>query len=138
MVKIWKPELTNILPGAVIGDNTSIGAFTEVGKDVIIGEDCKIQAMVFIPKGVEIGDRVFIGPCVCFTNDRYPSSKYYGKFEKTIVGDGASIGAGSTIRCGITIGQAARIGAGSVVVKDVPDGALVFGNPAKEVSNGRL
>lgn len=129
--KVWKPGLTNILPGADIGDGTTIGAFTEIGRDVVIGRGCKIQAFVFIPKGVTIGEDVFIGPSVTFTNDRYPSSLDYGKFEETIVRDRAAIGAGSTIRCGVTIGKGAVVGAGSVVTKDVPDGATVKGNPAE-------
>jgi acetyltransferase-like isoleucine patch superfamily enzyme len=122
-----------IAPTAVIGEYTKIGNFTEVGDAVTIGKRCKIQAFNFLPKGVTIGDRVFLGPKVCFTNDRYPSAIDYGKFEETIVEDGVAIGAGSTIRCGITIGKGARIGAGSVVTRSVPAGALVYGNPAREV-----
>jgi len=133
MVKIWKPELTNILPGAKIGNGTTIGAFVEIGKDVIIGQNCKIQAMVFIPKGVEIYDSVFIGPCVCFTNDRYPSSTEYGKFERTIVEAGANIGAGSTIRCGVRIGSNSTLGAGSTLTKDIPAGETWIGNPARRM-----
>ena len=123
----------NILDGAYIGAKCNIGAYSEIGSDVHIGNRCKIQARVFIPKGVILGDDVFIGPGVTFTNDRYPNSKEYGKFEKTIVEDNVSIGAASTIRCGITIGEGARIGAGSVVTKDVKPGILVVGNPAREV-----
>jgi len=139
MAKIWKPELTNILPGAVIGEGTSIAAFTEIGKNVIIGNNCKIQAFVFIPKGVMIGSGVFIGPSVTFTNDRYPSSIEYGKFEKTFVEDNVSIGAGSTIRCGVTLGAGSIIGAGSVVTNDVPAGEVWYGVPAtkQEVSDVR-
>lgn len=128
--KIWK--LCNILPGAKIGENCSVGAYTEIGQDVIIGDRCKIQSGVFIPKGVTIGNDVFIGPHVIMTNDRYPSAKDYGKFESTVVEDGANIGAGTTIRCGVKIGSGATIGAGSVVTKDVPPNSTVYGNPAKE------
>ena len=133
MAIVWKPELTNILPGAQIGDTTTIGAFTEIGKDVIIGEKCKIQAFVFIPKGVEIGNNVFIGPSVTFTNDRYPSSADYGKYETTTVADCVSIGAGSTIRCGIILHKGSIIGAGSVVTKDVPAFETWAGNPARRI-----
>jgi len=129
-MKIWKPELTNILPGAKIGAGTSVGAFVEIGKDVVIGENCKIQAFVFLPKGVMVGNRVFIGPGVKFTNDRYPSCAGYGKYERTVVEDDVNIGAGVTVRCGITLGAGCTIGAGSVVTKDVPSKATVKGNPA--------
>ena len=131
--KVYNDRLTNILPGAEIGDDTTIGAFTEIGKAVSIGTNCKIQAFVFIPKGVHIGNGVFIGPSVVFTNDRYPSAKEYGLYEITTVEDDVAIGAGSTIRCGITLGKGCRIGAGSMVTKDVAPGALVVGNPAREV-----
>ena len=132
---VW--NYVNILPGAQIGERCIIGSYTEIGQDVKIGNDCKIEAKVFIPKGVEIGDQVFIGPCTCFTNDRFPNSRDWGLFESTYVGKSASIGAGSTIRCGINIGQGSKIGAGSVVTKDVPPGETWCGNPAKkmEVNN---
>lgn len=133
--KVWNPHLCWIADSAVIGEDTTIGNFTEIGKEVVIGCRCKIQAFNFLPKGVKIGNDVFLGPKVCFTNDRYPSAKEYGLFEETIVEDGASIGAGSTIRCGIKIGMGAKIGAGSVVTRDVPAGATVYGNPAKEKVN---
>jgi len=129
--KVWKPELTNVYASAQIGDGTTIGAFSEIGDGVIIGKNCKIQNGVFIPKGVTIGDNVFLGPRVCFTNDRYPSAKEYGKFEETVVEDGASIGACAVIRCGIRIGANSLIGAGSVVTHDVPPGVTIKGNPAK-------
>ena len=130
-VKIWQP--VNILDGARIGQNCSIGAFSEIGSHVSIGEGCKIQHGVFIPKGVTIGNNVFLGPKVCFINDKYPSAKDYGKFEETVVENDANIGANSTILCGVYIGRGSTVGAGSVVTKDVPAGATVKGNPAKEV-----
>lgn len=115
-----------------IGNNTSIGSFTEIGKDVKIGSDCKIEAFAFIPSGIKIRDKVFIGPGVIFTNDLRPRAfSTDWKVILTVVKEGASIGANSTILCGITIGKYAMIGAGSVVTKSVPDHALVYGNPAK-------
>ena len=99
-----------------------------MGDEVKIGKNVKIQAFTFIPNGVIIGDDVFIGPHVCFTNDKHPPSDL---MEETTVGRGASIGANSTILCGVSIGRGAVIGAGSVVTKSVADGATVYGNPAK-------
>ena len=120
-VKFWKPELSNISEKAIIGDDTTIHSQVWIGDGVKIGERCKIQAFVFIPTGVEIGNDVFIGPHTCFTNDKKPPS--YGKnWAKTIVKDRVSIGANCTILPGIIIGEDARIGAGSVLTKDVPAG----------------
>ena len=123
--------LQNIWGNPDIGEGTKIAAFVEIGRDVVIGKNCKIQAFVFIPPGVTIEDDVFIGPHVCFTNDRYPTTKGFIS-AKTTVKQGASIGASAVILPGITIGERARIGAGSVVTKDVPNDVLVYGNPAKE------
>lgn len=118
--------------GCKIGKNCKIAAFVEIQKGVTIGDRCAIEAFVFIPTGVTIEDEVFIGPHVCFTNDMYPKAVNPGwKIVPTIVKKGASIGAGSVIRCGITIGEGALVGAGSVVTKDVPPNTLVVGNPAK-------
>lgn len=125
-----------------IGDNTKIKSFTYIEEGVTIGKNCKIEPFVFIPSGVTIEDNVFIGPGVFFTNDMYPRSvnsenlvkgKSDWKMEKTVVREGASIGAGSTIVCGLTIGKMAMIGAGSVVTKDIPDYTLAYGNPARPV-----
>ena len=138
-VVIHHPNQVNLY-GCTIGEGTSIGAFVEIKKTAIVGRNCKLQAMVYIPEGVIIGDGVFIGPNVTFTNDRRPRATNPDgtkkdacdwKMEKTYVRDGASIGAGATILPGITIGKNALVGAGSVVTKDVPDGATVLGNPAK-------
>ena len=114
-----------------IGANCVIGKFVEIGKDVKIGNNCKVEAFAFIPPGVTIEDDVFVGPHVCFTNDKRPHAVGEWKITKTLVKKGAAIGANSTIVCGITIGENALVGAGSVVTKDVPKGATVVGNPAK-------
>jgi len=120
--------------GCKIGDHCKIGAFVEIQKDVTIGDRCAIEPFVFIPRGVTIEDEVFIGPHVCFTNDKKPRAVNPGwKVIPTTVKKGASIGANSTILCGITIGEKAMIAAGSVVTKDVPPNTLVAGNPAKIV-----
>lgn len=128
--KIWHPELVNIYR-CEIGDNCNIAAFIEIGEGVVIGNGCKIQSFVFIPKGVCIGNNVFIGPHVCFINDKYPSAARYGKFMETIVEDGVNIGASAIIMCGITIGKNAFVAAGAIVTKDVPPGVSVVGIPAK-------
>lgn len=125
-------KFTNIYPTANIGKGCVIGSYTEIGDGVSIGQRSKIGAFVFIPKGVTIGKEVFIGPKVSFTNDKYPKAVGDWRVYPTVVGDGASIGANSTIVCGVRIGMGAKIGAGSVVTKDVPPGVVVYGNPAKE------
>ena len=120
--QIWQPELVNIY-GAVIGDDCIIGAFVEIRKGVVIGDRVRIQAFAFIPEGTTIEDDVFIGPHVCFTNDRYPDA-YKAKTgtwqqENTLVKRGCSIGANATIHPGLTIGEGAMFGAGAVVTADV-------------------
>lgn len=120
--------------GCKIGKNCKIAAFVEIQKDVKIGDNCAIEAFVFIPTGVIIEDEVFIGPHACFTNDLKPRTINPGwKTIPTTVKKGASIGAGSVILCGITIGEKAMVAAGSVVTKDIPANTLVAGNPAKPV-----
>jgi acetyltransferase-like isoleucine patch superfamily enzyme len=120
--------------GCTIGDYCKIAAFVEIQKDVTIGDKCAIEAFVFIPSGVTIEDEVFIGPHVCFINDKKPRAVNPDwETVKTIVKKGASIGANSTILCGVTIGEKAMIAAGSVLTKDVPSKTLVAGNPAKPV-----
>lgn len=128
--KIWEP--CNVYPTAQIGEGVNIGAFSEIGNNVVIGDNTRIGAMSYIPEGVVIGKGVFIGPRVTMTNDRFPpSGKDY--WEKTIIEDGARIGAAVTIRCGVVIGLGALIGAGSVVTKDVPPGETWAGVPAKRL-----
>ena len=130
-VKIWQPELVNLYE-CKIGANSRIGAFVEIGKGVIIGNGCKIEAHSFIPEGVVIGNNVFIGPHTIFTNTKYPMG--FKCYLETIVENYAVIGAGSTILPGIRIGANATIGAGSVVTKDVGIDVTVVGNPARPIA----
>ena len=126
--------------GCEIGDETKIGAFVEVQKNATIGKRCKISSHTFICEGVTIEDFVFIGHSVTFINDSYPRAANLDgslqteadwKVEKTVVKKGASVGSGSTILSGITVGENAIVGAGSMVTKDVPANAIVAGNPAR-------
>jgi len=116
-----------------IGNNSKIDAFVYIEEGVIIGDCCKIRPFVFIPTGVTIEDNVFVGPHVSFTNDKYPKVKGEWKLLQTRIKKGASIGANSVILPGVTIGEDALIGAGSVVTKDVSNKAIVAGNPARIV-----
>jgi acetyltransferase-like isoleucine patch superfamily enzyme len=126
--------------GCRIGDRTKVGAFVEIQKGAIIGSDCKVSSHSFICEGVVIEDGAFIGHGVIFTNDKYPhainsdgslQTESDWKVIPTRVGRGASIGSGTTLLCGITIGERAMIGAGSVVTKSVPPGEVWAGNPAR-------
>lgn len=125
------------LYGCEIGEDCKVGSYVEVGRDVRIGDRCKIEAFAFIPTGVTIEDEVFIGPHAVFTNDRRPSATGEWEVLPTLVRKGASIGAGAVILCGITVGERAVVGAGSVVTRDVPDGTTVVGNPARPME-GRV
>ena len=121
------------LYGCVVGKNTKIDAYVYVEEGVTIGDNCKIRPFVFIPSGVTIEDGVFVGPNVTFTNDKYPRSRGDWSLLKTRIKRFASIGAGSTINPGVTIGENALIGSGSVVTKDIPRNAVAVGNPARVV-----
>ena len=138
-------SFTNLY-GCEIGDDVKIGTFVEVQKGVKIGNRCKISSHTFICEGVTLEDDVFLGHHVVFTNDRFPRATNAGGQLQTeadwvcvptLVKRGASIGSGAVLLCGITIGENALIGAGSVVTKDVPAGAVVAGNPARPVKSGR-
>jgi UDP-2-acetamido-3-amino-2,3-dideoxy-glucuronate N-acetyltransferase len=136
-VKIF--AFTNLY-GCSVGDDTKIGTFVEIQKGARIGARCKVSSHTFICEGVDIGDEVFIGHGVTFINDRFPrATNVDGKLQteadwkcdSTSVEKGASIGSGATILCGVTIGERAIVGAGSVVTKSIPPGVIVAGNPAR-------
>jgi acetyltransferase-like isoleucine patch superfamily enzyme len=136
-VKIF--NFTNLY-GCTIGDDTKIGTFVEVQKGVVIGKRCKVSSHSFICEGVTIEDYVFIGHNVTFTNDRFPrATNADGQLQTekdwacvpTLVKKGASIGSSATVLCGVTVGENAIVGAGSVVTKDVPSNTIVAGNPAR-------
>ena len=128
------------LYGCEVGDHTKIGAFVEIQKNARIGKNCKISSHSFVCEGVTIEDNVFVGHGVTFINDAYPratnsegelQSEKDWKVEPTLVKKGASIGSGATILSNLVIGENALVGPGSVVTHDVPDNAIVAGNPAK-------
>ena len=133
--KIW--HFSHVQSGATIGANCVLGQNVNIGNNVIVGNSVKIQNNVSVYEGVTLEDYAFCGPSVVFTNVFDPRSKYpqVGSrfYKRTLVKEGASIGANATIICGTTIGRYAFVGAGSVVTRDIPDYALVVGNPAKIV-----
>ena len=131
------PEDTNVwqycvvLPQAQIGHNCNICSHCFIENDVIVGDNVTVKCGVQLWDGIRIENNVFIGPNVTFANDKYPRSKRYPeRFLQTIIKRGASIGANATLLPGVTVGENAMIGAGSVVTKDVPSGELWIGNPA--------
>lgn len=129
--KIW--HFCHIMPGAVIGKKCSIGQNVNIGSRAILGNNCKIQNNVSIYDDVILEDDVFCGPSMVFTNVINPRAHIERKHEykKTLLKQGATIGANATVVCGNTIGKYAMVGAGAVVTHDVPDYALVFGSPAR-------
>lgn len=144
-VVVYHPEQVNLY-GCTIGDGSKIGAFVEIRRGVSLGRNVKVQAFAFIPEGVTIEDRCFLGPHVCFVNDLFPRAtrpdgtlKTGGDWTvvPTRVLEGASIGANVTVLCGVTIGRSAMVGAGAVVTGDVPDFAIVAGVPARVIGDVR-
>jgi UDP-2-acetamido-3-amino-2,3-dideoxy-glucuronate N-acetyltransferase len=132
-VKIW--HFSHIMPNCVIGDKCNIGQNVVISPDVVLGKNVKIQNNVSIYTGVICEDDVFLGPSMVFTNVINPRSAVNrrGEYSQTIVRKGASVGANATIVCGNNIGCYALIGAGAVVTKDVPNYALLVGNPARQI-----
>ncbi|HDM8164134.1 TPA: N-acetyltransferase [Vibrio harveyi] len=127
---VW--QFAVILAHAKIGRDCNICAHTFIENDVVLGNRVTIKSGVYLWDGIRIEDDVFIGPCVAFTNDKYPRSKRYPEtFPKIQIESGASIGANATILPGVKIGKQAMVGAGSVVTKDIPPRAVVAGNPAR-------
>lgn len=145
-VAIHHPDLVNLY-GCKIGERSKIGTFVEIQKGASIGADCKISSHTFICEGVDIDDGVFVGHGVMFTNDIYPravntdgslQTEADWQVVRTRVKSRASIGSNATILCGITIGEGALIGAGTVVLHDVPDYAIVAGVPARIIGDSRI
>jgi UDP-2-acetamido-3-amino-2,3-dideoxy-glucuronate N-acetyltransferase len=131
--KIW--HFSHLMPGCVLGENCNIGQNVVISPEVVLGKNVKVQNNVSIYTGVSCDDDVFLGPSCVFTNVLNPRSAVNRRdsYLKTHVGKGASIGANATIVCGHNIGAFAFIGAGSVVTKEIPDYALVVGNPARKI-----
>ena len=130
-VEIPFPDLVNLY-GCEIGDETFIGPFVEVQRDATVGRRSRVQSHTFVCEGVHIGDDAFVGHGVMFINDRHPQANNDGwVLERTHVENGASIGSGAIIMCGVRLGAGCRVGAGAVVTKDVAAGETVVGVPAR-------
>jgi UDP-2-acetamido-3-amino-2,3-dideoxy-glucuronate N-acetyltransferase len=130
--RVW--AFAHVLPGAKVGKNCNLCDHTFVENDVVIGDEVTIKCGVYLWDGMELHDRVFVGPNVAFTNDKYPRSRQYPEqFARTVVCRDASIGANATVLPGLRIGEKAMVGAGAVVTRDVPPNAIVTGNPARIV-----
>ncbi len=131
--RIW--HFCHVMPGAVIGEGCTIGQNCVIMPGTRLGRNVKLQNNVSVYEGVELEDDVFCGPSMVFTNVSTPRSRVSrrGEYERTLVRRGASIGANATVVCGVTLGRYSFVGAGAVVTRDVPDHALVVGNPARQV-----
>ena len=137
-VQIPQPTLVNLY-GCRIGDDSRVGAFVEIQRGASVGKRCKVSSHTFVCEGVHIADEVFVGHGVMFINDRYPRAAKDGRLQtaadwkciETFVGEGASIGSGAVILCGVRIGKRAMVGAGAVVTRDVKDDGIVVGVPAR-------
>lgn len=131
--KIW--HFCHVMSGCRIGEGCNLGQNVFVGARAVIGNHVKIQNNVAVYDGVEIADQVFLGPSMVFTNVSTPRAgvSRRDRYERTVVRTGATVGANATIVCGHTVGEYAFIGAGAVVTRDVPDHALVVGNPARQI-----
>lgn len=129
---IW--QFTVVLPGAAVGRNCNINSHCFIENDVVIGDNVTIKCGVYVWDGITIEDNAFIGPNVTFINDKYPRSKQEFNLLRTIVRRGASVGGNSTLLPGITIGEYALIGAGSVVTRNIPNNTVWMGNPAHQAA----
>jgi len=145
-VVVHQPGLVNLY-GCVIGDGTKVGAFVEIQSGASVGSNCKISSHSFICTGVTIEDGVFVGHGVMFVNDRYPAAvnadgslqtEQDWPLQKTLIRRTASLGSNATILGGVTVGVGALVGAGAVVTRDVPDYAVVAGNPARVLGDARV